>query len=176
MLKHSLLAGMWQCQGTVRGVRGQGEGRQALNLCRCSGTGERELWAGPYLKHLFVLVELWFGFYPDFTFSENSHSFINHVLCPSEAPNNASVPGITPEQCIHSVKVLVLRQQLIFWSGHKHRTETLTFDMMNVAQTPRKDQPVLREKRTLHPDPGRWRSVPRRREEGTPEKGTTQPT
>ena len=59
---------------------------------------------------------------------------------------------------------------------HKHRTETLQFDMMNVVQTHRKEQPALQEKRTFHPDLGRWGVFTQRREEGTPEEGATQPT
>lgn len=31
--------------------------------------------------------------------------------------------------------------------------------MINVAQTPRKEQPALREKRTFHLDLGRWGSI-----------------
>lgn len=40
-----------------------------------------------------------------------------------------------------------------------HRTKTLLFDVISVAETPRKAEPALREERTRQPDGGRWGRV-----------------
>ena len=59
--------------------------------------------------------------------------------------------------------------------SQSHRTKTLVFDVMSVAETSRKAEPALREERTHQPDEGRWGRVHPRRKAGTAAEGTAHP-